>query len=59
MTTKVKGHRIDVQGTPVEVVRKDIKNLHMGVSTRRAAGCGWLCRFALMTTPCGWPSFRA
>ena len=31
MTTKVKGHRIDVQGTPIEVVRKNIKNLHMGV----------------------------
>lgn len=25
------GHRIDVGGTPVEVVRKDIKNLHVGV----------------------------
>ena len=31
MTIKVRGHRIDVQGTPVEVVRKDIKNLHVGV----------------------------
>ena len=31
MTTKVKGRRIDVRGTPVEVVRKDIKNLHVGV----------------------------
>ena len=31
MTTKVKGYRIDVQGTPVEVVRKDIKHLHVGV----------------------------
>ena len=27
----MKGHRIDVGGTPVEVVRKDIKNLHVGV----------------------------
>ena len=24
-------HRIDVRGMPVEVVRKDIKNLHVGV----------------------------
>ena len=31
MTTKVGGHYIEVQGTPVEVVRKDIKNLHVGV----------------------------
>ena len=31
MTIKVKGHLINVQGTPVEVVRKDIKNLHVGV----------------------------
>ena len=31
MTTKKKGHLIDVRGTPVEVVRKDIKNLHVGV----------------------------
>ena len=27
----MKGHRIDVGGTHVEVVRKDIKNLHIGV----------------------------
>ena len=31
MITKVSGHYIEVQGTPVEVVRKDIKNLHVGV----------------------------
>ena len=31
MTTRVKGHHIDVRGTPVEVIRKDIKNLHVGV----------------------------
>ena len=31
MTIKVSGHRIDVRGTPVEVVRKDIKHLHVGV----------------------------
>ena len=31
MTTKVEGRHIDVRGTPVEVVRKDIKNLHVGV----------------------------
>ena len=31
MTIKVRGHRIDVQGTPVEIVRRDIKNLHVGV----------------------------
>ncbi len=31
MATKVRSHRIDVRGTPVEVVRKDIKNLHVGV----------------------------
>ena len=31
MTTKVSGHYIEVQGTPVEIVRKDIKNLHVGV----------------------------
>ena len=31
MTTKVRGHYIEVQGTSVEVVRKDIKNLHVGV----------------------------
>ena len=29
MTTR--GHIIDVRGTPVEIVRKDIKNLHVGV----------------------------
>ena len=27
----MKGHRIDIGGIPVEVVRKDIKNLHVGV----------------------------
>ena len=31
MTTKTKSYHIDVRGTSVEVVRKDIKNLHMGV----------------------------
>ena len=31
MTTKAKSHHIDVQGTPVEVVHKNIKNLHVGV----------------------------
>ena len=31
MIIKVKGHLINVQGTPVEVVLKDIKNLHVGV----------------------------
>ena len=31
MTTKVRGHYIEVQGTHVEVVRKDIRNLHVGV----------------------------
>ncbi len=31
MTTKARCRRIDVRGTPVEVVRKDIKNLHVGV----------------------------
>ena len=31
MTIKVRGHRIDVRGTAVEVVRKDIKHLHVGV----------------------------
>ena len=31
MTTKVRGHYIEVGGTPVEIVRKDIKNLHVGV----------------------------
>ena len=31
MTTETKGHRIDVQGIPIEVVRKEIKNLHVGV----------------------------
>ena len=31
MTIKVGGRRIDVRGTPVEVVRKDIKHLHVGV----------------------------
>ena len=31
MTTKVRSHRIDIRGIPVEVVRKDIKNLHLGV----------------------------
>ena len=29
MTTKL--HQIEVLGIPVEVVRKDIKNLHLGV----------------------------
>ena len=31
MATKARGRRIDVLGTPIEVVRKDIKNLHVGV----------------------------
>ena len=31
MTTKVRGYSIDVRGTRVEVVRKNIKNLHVGV----------------------------
>ena len=31
MTIKVGGHRIDVRGTLVEVVRRDIKHLHVGV----------------------------
>ena len=31
MATKIEGYRIDVGGIPVEVVRKDIKNLHVGV----------------------------
>ena len=31
MTIRVRGHRIDVRGIPVEVVRKDIKHLHVGV----------------------------
>lgn len=31
MSTRVRSWRIDVQGTPVEIVRKDIKNLHVGV----------------------------
>ena len=31
MTIKVRGRRIDIRGTPVEVVRKDIKHLHVGV----------------------------
>ena len=31
MSTKVRGHRIDIRGIPVEVVRKAIKNLHIGV----------------------------
>ena len=31
MTIRVRGNNIDIRGTPVEVVRKDIKNLHIGV----------------------------
>lgn len=31
MTTKIGSHRIEVKGIAVEVVRKDIKNLHVGV----------------------------
>ena len=31
MTTEVQSRRIDVRGTPVEVVRKNIKHLHLGV----------------------------
>ena len=31
MTTKVRGRHIDIRGIPVEVVRKSIKNLHIGV----------------------------
>ena len=31
MATRVRGRHLDVRGTPVEVVRKDIKNLHVGV----------------------------
>ena len=31
MTNKVRGRYIEVGGTPVEVIRKDIKNLHVGV----------------------------
>ena len=52
--TEVKRHCIHVQGTPVEVVRKDIKNLHLA-STRRTDGCGWLRRCDLTMTRFGWP----
>ena len=31
MTTKAKGYCLDIRGIPVEVVHKDIKNLHVGV----------------------------
>lgn len=31
MTTNITGHFIEVGGRPIEVVRKDIKNLHVGV----------------------------
>ena len=31
MTTNITGQFIEVGGTPIEVVRKDIKNLHVGV----------------------------
>ena len=31
MTIEAEGRRIDIAGTPVEIVRKDIKNLHVGV----------------------------
>lgn len=31
MSTKARGSLIDVRGTPVEVLRKDIKHLHVGV----------------------------
>ena len=31
MTTEAQGRRMEVAGTPVEVVRKDIKHLHVGV----------------------------
>ena len=31
MTTRARGNRIVVSGTSIEVVRKDIKNLHIGV----------------------------
>ena len=31
MNTKINNHRIEVSGIPVEIVRKEIKNLHVGV----------------------------
>ena len=31
MTTEATSHRIEIRGMPVEVIRKDIKNLHLGV----------------------------
>ena len=31
VTTRTKGHRLEIGGIPVEVIRKDIKNLHVGV----------------------------
>ena len=31
MSTKINNHRIEVSGIPVEIVRKEIKNLHVGV----------------------------
>lgn len=31
MTSEIQGHQLEVGGTSVEVVRKDIKNLHVGV----------------------------
>ncbi|MDE0299004.1 MAG: SprT family zinc-dependent metalloprotease [Candidatus Poribacteria bacterium] len=31
MSTKIDNHRIEVSGIPVEIVRKEIKNLHVGV----------------------------
>ena len=55
MTTK--RHHIEVRGVQVEVVRKDIKNLHLGVYPPRG-GCAWRRRCGLTTTRCGWPSSR-
>ena len=42
MTTE--SHQITINGITVEVVRKDIKNLHLGVYPPMA-GCGWRHRW--------------
>ena len=37
---------VTVSGIKVEVVRKDIKNLHLGVYPPPMAGSGWLRRWS-------------
>jgi hypothetical protein len=46
--------QVTISGIQVEVVREDIKNLHLGVYPP-TVGCGWPYRSRSATAPFGWP----